>query len=131
MPERVLVSSASSRSISIRPSCPSFASSQKTIADTLQVFDAKTRRSRSVTSPVKAKTRICVSRLTMGLPRDSCGLDVPLHPDATAKSADKIRRRSLGREDSRDGLAVLRDHESIRFKMIEDRKALLLELCGC
>jgi hypothetical protein len=26
---------------------------------------------------------------------------------------------------------VLGDHESIRLKMIEDRKALLLELCGC
>jgi hypothetical protein len=67
----------------------------------------------------------------MGLPRDSCGLDVTLHPDATSKSADKIRRRSLGREDSCNRLAMLRDHESIRLKMIEDRKALLLELCGC
>jgi len=31
---------------------------------------------RFVTSPVKANTRICVSTLTMGFPRDSRGLDV-------------------------------------------------------
>jgi hypothetical protein len=67
----------------------------------------------------------------MGFPGDSCGLDVTLHPDATAKSADKISRGSPSWEDSRDRLAVLRDHKSIRLKMIEDRKALLLELCGC
>ncbi len=97
----------------------------------LQVFDARTRRSLSVTSPVKAKTRMCVSTLTVGFPGDSRGLDVTLYPDATAKRADKIRRGSLGREDSRDGLAVLGDHESIRLKMIKDRKALLLELRGC
>ena len=56
----------------------------------------------------------------MGLPRDASGLDVTLHLNATSKSADKIRRRSLGRKNSRNGLAMLRDHESIRFKMIED-----------
>jgi hypothetical protein len=67
----------------------------------------------------------------MGFPGDSCGLDVTLHPDATAKSAYEIRRGSLGREDSCDRLAVLRDHEPIRLKMIEDRKALLLEFGGC
>jgi len=67
----------------------------------------------------------------MGFPRDSRGLDVTFHPDATLKSANKIPRRTLGREDSRNGLAMLRDHESIRLKMIEDRKTLLLELCGC
>jgi hypothetical protein len=74
---------------------------------------------------------MCVSTLTMGFPCDPCGLDVTLHPDATAKSADKISRGPPSREDSRDRLAVLRDHKSIRLKMIEDRKALLLELCGC
>jgi hypothetical protein len=67
----------------------------------------------------------------MGFPGDPCRLDVTLHSDATAKSADKISRRSPSREDSRDGLPVLRDYKSIRLKMIEDRQALLLEFCGC
>jgi len=40
-----------------------------------------------------------------------------LSPDATLKSADKIRRRTLGREDSRNGLAMLRDQLALLFRV--------------
>jgi len=66
----------------------------------------------------------------MDFPGDPRGLDVTLYPDATAKSADEISRCSPSWEESRDRLAVLRNQKSIRLKMIEDRKALLLEFCG-
>src|SRR5258708_23539528 len=97
----------------------------------LQVFAARIRRSRSVTSPFSANTRMCVSRLTTRVPLHASRLDVALHVNPPAKGSDQIPGCAFGRHNARDWFAVLSDDDPVRVQVVQDRQALLLELRRC
>lgn len=81
--------SASSRSMAIRPNCDNFAISQKTMAEMLQRLAASSRVSAAVNLPATACSSTCVSRLS--IPLEPGGEDVALDDDLALERPDEAR----------------------------------------
>src|SRR5262245_10249373 len=76
---------------------------------------------------VKAKTRMWVSRLSIGVPRQARREKVAADLDLALEAADQHGRLARVRDQLGHGLAVLRDHEPVGVQVVEQRQALLLE----
>src|SRR5437667_9085143 len=82
--------------------------------------------SRSFRSPVSAKMRICVSRLS--IPKYPGGQHVSGDLQLPFQSPDQGCAFGACRQHPSDGFSVTGDKDTLRAQIAEDRQALLFEL---
>src|SRR4029453_421050 len=93
----------------------------------LQESRERASLSRAFRSPVSAKMRICVSRLS--IPTGSGGQHVSRDLQFPLQSSDQRRTIGACRQHPSDGLSMAGDEHTLRAQIAEDRQALLLEPC--
>src|SRR6266508_1167668 len=128
MLESVWTTSGSPRSNSILPVCASLASSQRTIPEIPQRRERNRLASRPRKSPVKARIRMCVSRLS--IPAQPCGQDVAFDLELPPEQSDQGGGFGPDRNELGHGLAPLGDDDPVGIDPVEQGEALFLELGG-
>ena len=119
--------SRSVRSISTQPSCTCLANSYRTMADTDHLLCVNKIRSDSRSSPLTARTRMCVSRLSICLPPDAGGKDVASNPDLVPHTTNQLGVFLIVGKNPGNWLSVFCHDQSVDIQLIQQCQALFFE----